>query len=275
MSEQVSTQAAGQLANATTQPGQQVSQQALSQPQIDPNEFARYKREAERARGMQGYYDAGKKYGIERPEQLDEIGTLHKTLKEQGISPSQVAQLFGKQIADVTSDPSSLSKADIEKIVGERLTKMEADMARKAAESQHSSLIEAEYEELSEAKIKAILGDDAPAELIEMAKYAAIGRYGEQRSQYDESHPLKGMFGPAGRDGLGKITGWIKDTATKLKASQSLALGAAVRKTASSTPAGNVAGQGKPSNEPERSGGLPSRHAVEALAAQLRAKRGQ
>lgn len=225
---------------------------------------------------MQGYYDTGKQYGIERPEQFKEIGELYKTLNTQGIKPSQLASVFAKDVANVAGeDAGTLTKAQIEEIIGERVSKAQADMIRREAERMHDSQIDQDYKELEEDKIKSVLGEDAPAELIQLARYAAMGKMGEFRSAYDESHPLKGMFGPVGKDGIGKIQGWLKETTTKLKASQSLAIGAAARKTSASTPAGNVAGQGQPSSSTGRPGGLPTREQLEEAAAKLRAQRGR
>lgn len=280
MSEQT-TASAGQPGNTATQPGNgtAVSSQPLSQPQIDPNEFARYKREAEQARGMRPYFEAGNKYGLKSPDQLNEVGELYKTLSERGIKPSQVASMFGAQVAqqtDSASEVASMSKADIERMIGERLTKAEADMIRKNAEREHESAINSEYDQFSPENVKTWLGDGADDTLAELARYAAMGKYGEVRQTYGDDHPLKGMFGPAGKDGLGKIQSWLKESATKLRASQSLALGAAARKTASSTPAGNGSGQGQPKNEGRPGDFLAERRAeAEKMAEQLRAKRGK
>jgi len=265
---------AGQPGNSAPQPTQR---QDLSQPQIDPNEFAKYKREAEQARGMRPYFETGNKYGLKTPDQLNEVGELYQTLQRQGIRPTQVAQMFGQQVAQQMTpgeSPADLSKAEIERMIGEKLSKAEADMIRKAAQRDHDSTIDNEYNEFVPDKLKSVLGENANDALVELAKYAAIGKYSEVRNQYGEDHPLKGMFGPAGKEGMESIMSWLKDSATKLKASQSLALGAAARKTSAPTPAGNGAGQGQPSNAPGRPGGLPSREQVEAFAAQLRAKRG-
>lgn len=253
--------------------------QAAPQPtnqSFDSNEFARLQREASRAKGMQGYYDAGNQYGIKTPDQLKEVGELYQTMSSQGIKPSQLAQMFGSQVASQSQgSPENLSKADIEAIVGERLSKAQADMIRNAAQKEHDSAIDNEYNEFVPDKLKSVLGDKANDSLLDLARYAAIGKYSEVRNQYGDDHPLKGMWGPAGKDGLGKIMDWLKDSATKIQASQSLALGAAARKTSASTPGGNAANQGQPSQSSGRPGGLPSREQVEAFAAQLRAKRGQ
>ena len=281
MSEQT-TQSAGQPGNTATQPGNSgtaASSQPLSQPQIDPNEFARYKREAEQARGMRPYYETGNKYGLKSADQLNEVGELYKTLSERGIKPSQVASMFGAQVAqqtDSASDVANMSKADIERMIGERLTKAEADMIRKNAEREHENSVSSEYEQFNNDNVKAWLGEGTDDTLAELARYAALGKYGEVRQAYGDDHPLKGMYGPAGKDGLGKIQSWLKESATKLRASQSLALGAMARKTTTSTPAGNGSGQGQPQNNTGRPGDFLSerRQAAEAMAEKLRAKRG-
>jgi hypothetical protein len=282
MSEQT-TQSAGQPGNTATQPGTSgtaASSQPLSQPQIDPNEYARYKREAEQARGMRPYYEAGNKYGLKSADQLNEVGELYKTLSERGIRPSQVASMFGNQVAqqtDSASEVANMSKADIEKMIGERLTKAQADMIRAQAEKEHESSVSGEYDRFTTDTMKGWLGEGADDTLAELARYAAIGKYGEVRKPYGDDHPLKGMYGPAGKDGLGEIEKWLKESATKLRASQSLALGAAARKTVSSTPAGNGSGQGQPKNEGRPGDFLAQRRAAaeamaEKLAAQKRAR---
>lgn len=267
---------ASEFENVARQPAQAAPQPTSQQPQFDSNEFARLQREASRAKGMQGYFDAGNQYGIKTPEQLREVGELYQTMSSQGIKPSQLAQMFGSQVAAQSQgSPENLTKADIESIVGERLSKAQADMIRTAAQKEHDSAIDNEYGEFVPEKLKSVLGENANEALVELARYAAIGKYSEVRNQYGDDHPLKGMWGPAGKDGIGNIMGWLKESATKLQASQSLALGAAARKTPASTPGGNGASQGSPSQSSGRPGGLPSREQVEAFAAQLRAKRGQ
>jgi len=279
MSEQT-TQSAGQPGNTATQPGTSgtaASSQPLSQPQIDPNEFARYKREAEQARGMRPYYETGNKYGLKSADQLNEVGELYKTLSERGIKPSQVASMFGAQVAQQTesaSDVANMSKADIERMIGERLTKAQADMIRSQAEREHENSVSSEYEQFNNETVKSWLGEGTDDTLAELARYAALGKYGEVRQAYGDDHPLKGMYGPAGKDGLGKIQSWLKESATKLRASQSLALGAAARKTGTSTPAGNGSGQGQPKNEGRPGDFLAQRReAAEAMAARLAAQR--
>ena len=108
MSEQT-TASASQPGNTATQPGNgtAVSSQPLSQPQIDPNDYARLKRIEQQYNGQKSYYDTGSKYGLKSANELNEVGELYKTLSERGIKPSQVASMFGAPIAQVEVDPSS------------------------------------------------------------------------------------------------------------------------------------------------------------------------
>ena len=280
MSEQT-TASASQPGNTATQPGNgtAVSSQPLSQPQIDPNDYARLKRIEQQYNGQKSYYDTGSKYGLKSANELNEVGELYKTLSERGIKPSQVASMFGAQVAQQTesaSDVANLSKADIERMIGERLTKAQADMIRSQAEKEHESSVTGEYEQFTNDTMKGWLGEGTDDTLAELARYAAIGKYGEVRKAYGDDHPLKGMYGPAGKDGLGTIQSWLKESATKLRASQSLALGAAARKTATSTPAGNSSGQGQPKNEGRPGDFLAERRAAaEQMAARLAAQRQQ
>ena len=280
MSEQT-TASASQPGNTATQPGNgtAVSSQPLSQPQIDPNDYARLKRIEQQYNGQKSYYDTGSKYGLKSANELNEVGELYKTLSERGIKPSQVASMFGAQVAQQTesaSDVANMSKADIERMIGERLTKAQADMIRSQAEKEHESSVTGEYEQFTNDTMKGWLGEGTDDTLAELARYAAIGKYGEVRKAYGDDHPLKGMYGPAGKDGLGTIQSWLKESATKLRASQSLALGAAARKTATSTPAGNSSGQGQPKNEGRPGDFLAERRAAaEQMAARLAAQRQQ
>ena len=280
MSEQT-TASASQPGNTATQPGNgtAVSSQPLSQPQIDPNEYARLKRIEQQYNGQKSYYDTGSKYGLKSANELNEVGELYKTLSERGIKPSQVASMFGAQVAQQTesaSDVANMSKADIERMIGERLTKAQADMIRSQAEKEHESSVTGEYEQFTNDTMKGWLGEGTDDTLAELARYAAIGKYSEVRQAYGDDHPLKGIYGPAGKDGLGTIQSWLKESATKLRASQSLALGAAARKTATSTPAGNSSGQGQPKNEGRPGDFLAERRAAaEQMAARLAAQRQQ
>ena len=123
--------------NVARQPAQ-AAPQPTAQSSVDQNEFARLQREAERAKGMQGYFNAGNEYGIKTPEQLREVGELYRNMTSQGFKPSQMAQMFGSQVASQSQgSPENLTKADIEAIVGERLSKAQADMIRNAAQKEH------------------------------------------------------------------------------------------------------------------------------------------
>lgn len=267
---------AGQPASAASQPvvTQQSTQNVLSQQQIDPQQYEVLRRKAEQADGMRSYYDTGRKYGFDRPEKLEEFGQLAKTLQERGLSPKQVAAAFAPEVAAQSANPENLTKEQIEEMIGQRVTKAQADLIRSQAQAEHDRHLSSEWDELEDVgKIKSLLGEGFDDKAAEFAKYAALGLHMSQRKPYGDDHPLKGTFGYAGPQGMESIRNQLKEYATALKAQQALSIGAAARKTpASSTPAGNGAGQGKP--DARKPGQLPSRADIEAaLEARQAARR--
>lgn len=269
----------GQAAAAPSGNPQQST--VLSQPQIDPNEYARYKadaekyqREVDRVKGMLPLFQAAQQAGFKDPAIIGKYGEFHKKATENGLSPDQLMGIFTRQVAEQSDDPAGMSKAQIETMIGETVTKRQADFIRDQAEKQHNAGFAADHQGFVPAKLKAVKGfedlDDSAAEF-----YAAAGEglYYKGLKPYGEDHPLKGQYQPGGAEQLESVYGKLRAFRDSQRASQTLAIGAAARKgTPSNTPAGSNAGQGKP--ETNGSGGRPSRRErLEASAERVMAEK--
>jgi len=274
---QPDSQSAGTLAtnqgSTGTQQQQQIDPQAFQRLQT---EYATTKRQLEQANGMRPFYEKAKNYGLKDEATLEEVGKFYQTATKRGFTPRQLASMFEDEKTG-SGEQTPMSREAIEQMLEERAAKMERDFATKQAEKEWESQLHAEYDELEdEAFYNSLQGETPSKELTELMRFAALGKHQLSRTRLGDDHPLKGRYAPAGKEGLGGIKKWLTDTYGAVKANKILAAGAAVNKSAASTPAGNGANGGKPDQNPQaqRPGGLPSRQAAEAKLAEIQARRG-
>lgn len=266
--------AAGQLGQ---QPTPQPAPIAAPSQSLSPEDYQRLTRAEQQYKGALPVIQAANRFGLKSSKDFETYGPVIQTLRDKGIDPQQFTAAFSSQVQEQAQDqgvePNQLSHRDIERMVGEKLTAMKADMIREQAQAEHDKAMNSEYDELERDDFYSdALGDLKDSkEGRELLRYAAIGRHlaGTDRKEYSDG-PLKGKFGPAGRDGLGSIKNWLgssfKGIVTGLKAGQAAGIGAAARNgVAAGTVGGNSGSQGLPGNTPDkgRPGGLPSKAKLE------------
>lgn len=203
----------------TTQPANAAVVQpasAPSTPAIDPGEFARMQQQV---RGMQGFYEKARTYGLKDETSLDQWGGAIKNLSSKGVNPQALMQAFSAT-DDGEGRTGKEAVADVEELLGRKMSEFEKKFVRQQAEKEHNSAMDSELAELTPESIKKLLGEDAPAAMQEFARYAAIGRHMELRQPYEESHPMHGMLKPVGKDGLGTISSWLAETKKALMTAQ-------------------------------------------------------
>lgn len=261
---------AEQNTSTQAQPGNtaaQVAASAPSTPAIDPGEFARLQRIEQQYKGMQGYYQKAQHYGLKDEQTLDSWGGAIKNLSNKGVNPQALMQAF-QDTDDGEARTGKEAVADVEELLGRKMSEFEKKFVKQQAEKEHNSAIEAELNELSPESVKKILGDDTPDSLRDVLALAARQKHLELRQPYENDHPLAGGYRPAGKDGLGSISTWLAETKKALLTAQKTALAAQIGDAASKSRTGSVAGStpaGPPGNSNNRRpGGLPSKEEVQA-----------
>lgn len=250
--------AAGQLGQ---QPTPQPAPLAAPSQSLSTEDYQRLTRAEQQYKGALPLIQAATRFGFKSPKDIEEYGPVVQTLREKGINPQQFTAAFGSQVQEQAQEqgvsPRELSHQDIEQMLGEKMSKFKADLIREQAQAEHDKAMASEYDELERDDFYSdALGDLKDSkEGRELLRYAAIGRHlaGTERKEYSDG-PLKGKFGPAGRDGLGSIKNWLgssfKGIVTGLKAGQAAGIGAAARNgVAAGTVGGGSAGQGAPAKD--------------------------
>lgn len=267
-----------QVASGSAAASPTASQGAPGQPapqpqQIDPSEFARLQsenqalqRESAKVKGFQPFYEKAKAYGFDKPEAFDQYGPAIKTMRDRGIDPANFAKAF-EQVKNEDPDQSAaLTIKDVERLVGEKMSEAQKKWIREQATKERDGVLSSELDSLSEAQVAKLLGDDVPDPFKKVAYFAALGQHISSRTPYAEDHPLAGELGPVGKDGMETISKFLKESygniRTAMEAASAAKIGAAARKPAPST-AGSAAGQGAPTNNNKRPGGLPSKADIE------------
>jgi len=279
------------VANGTTgQPASNAAPQlgqGQNAPQLSAEQISQLQRAADQYRGAAPLINNALKYGLKSPQDFDTYGPLIQTLRQSGTDPRQLMAVFSGNAAQVSEqigkEPADWTKADIERMVGERISKVEADLIRKQAEKEHQSALDAELGEIeSDQTLDELLGEHkgslgTSAKARELLKFAMAGYHAYKgRGQYGDDHPLKGQYSPAGKDGMGKLKGWfseaLKETVTSFQASQAAQIGKGARAAAGTPAANNGVSQGAPKDE-RKPGQPPTRAQLQAAYEELQASR--
>lgn len=182
---------------------------------------------------------------------LDEYGQLAGVLKERGMTPSQLAQLFSVKKPEKAENAAF----DAEKFKSELLGEVSKQTTRERAEAAYREKI-AELPKTIRAKVKALLGDDFDDSMAELIADGFESRVHRSRFSIDrpEGDPLRGQYGSDWNEAM--IEEAMKpyaDLPSKLKGQQLKAVGEAVNKaraaSAGATPAGNPGGNGAPTQD--------------------------
>lgn len=263
---------AGNVQNQSTQQQQQVDYATYTKLQQD---YQTAQRQAQQAAGMRPFVEKARGYGLSDEAALEKVGKFYQQATAKGLRLEQIAAMFDDEKTG-PEQSDTISRAEMLKLMEERDEKIRKGIATETAQKEYERELLAELEALEDEKLYGgIAGEGASKEMIELMKHAAIGKYGTIRQPFGDDHPLKGRYGPAGKQGLETIQKWLKDTYTAMNAKKVLDMGKAVNKTPANPPAGNGASGGKPeANGPARGpGGVPTRAELEAMHQEILAKR--
>lgn len=242
---------------------------------LDASEHAVLKQNNERVRGMQGYYEAGAKYGLKKPEDFESVGRFRKfeeNLKGRGLTMEQIEQAFTVQESEA-QQAASLDVAALEKQFGEKFVpadKFTKELDRRDALRDHNSASDREAGMLKNA-IAELAGENASTRdkwLIENAVKAVID---ESRTLYPKDHPLhESHLAALDEKGIAAVVERVKK---EIAVSDGADMAAVGKKAAASksvaTPAGNKASQGKATEEDKSASGMDRiRAATERFAKQ-------
>lgn len=218
---------------------------------LDASEHAVLKQNNERVRGMQGYYEAGSKHGLKKPEDFEAVGRFRKfeeSLKGRNLTMDQIEQAFTVQEQE-RQDGGSVDVAAIEKRIGEKFVPAESftkELDRRDAMRDHKSASEREQGLLKTA-ISELAGENASTRdkwLIENSVKAILD---EHRGLYPQGHPLHETH-LAALDEKG-IASLVEKVKKEIAVSDGADMAAIGKKAAASkpvaSPAGNKTGQGK------------------------------
>src|SRR5688500_353625 len=160
---------------------------------VSRDELQTLRRERERARGMEGFFQKANSLGLKRVEDLDGFGKFQDTLKSRNLSMEQLLKAFEEPEAP---EGGAVDFAAIEKQLNGRYVPADQFEAKLG---EHSKLIEARFEHKQTLAAERAVLDKALAELtkganprdqylIEQAFRAAVSD--DKRPLYPAGHPL-------------------------------------------------------------------------------------
>lgn len=254
---------------AATQPGNQPAVQPTTSQsnfvQVSPDDYARYKRAEEQARGAAQFYEKAKAAGFDRPEAFETYAQQQARLKKYGVNLDGVLASFESERGD-TGAPV----VDTDAIIGKA-----TEAASRAADerwnyhdsrSKHTAAVESTARAVDEFvdKIEDLNATQKRWLKSDLKMQADAARRSNE-NLYDDSHPLRAYdFRPLPSD---KLTALFAATTKELAASKAAALeakGVAAQRP-SGTPAGQGGSQGKPTNQSDkRSDGRPTKEVIAA-----------
>lgn len=243
---------------------------------LDVAEYETLRRNNERVRGLEGYYQAGGKIGIKSPQDFDRWARLNETAQKSGVDLDMLVEALANPGRN--DEPKPVTTADLE---GNYLTK--ADIAKMLDEREHGVLAKTAHERAVESEkglLDKSLRDLFGTEYNDWERDAALYRIEQKRGLYPDSHPLhKDHLRPFDEPTLKPLLDAIKAERQKLKGGDLKAQGDAAAAGKITTPAGSSGTRPqtptpRPGDE-RRPGGLPSKASVESEHVKRQAARGQ
>lgn len=220
---------------------------APATPSIDPAEFARYKRSHEQYEGARPLIEAATKNGWKDPSDFAAWGGVRSLAEKRGFKADQLTSFLGDSPqTKEPGEPETFTKADVEKMIGEKMSAAQ----REAAIASGRSSMDADLAELSPEKVALALGDDVPDEYKEFAADGVMAVYYKNCKAYPAGHPLAGgeYLSPGGKEAVAQAVNKAKATFAAIVASQEAKyagkIGKAATKPVSQT-AGGPSNSGK------------------------------
>lgn len=247
--------------------GQTQSSVPVGYRTISDGDYEKLTRASQQYDGVRPYYEAGAKHGLKTATDFDRIAPLLAFTKERNIDPAKFVESFGKPETDPPKPQDGFTREDVAKLIGESETKFRTE----TAQSQHDAAFKTELEELSDDRVKKIVGDKAPAALLELVSEAVWSKYQKSRQVYPEGHPLAGRLGLGGRETIEKVNKWVTDALPLINAHFLGQIGKSAR-TVTSTPAGDTAATGQPT-KPAAGDPDARRTRLEGMASKILARK--
>jgi hypothetical protein len=238
---------------------------------LDAAEAQVLRQNNERVRGMQGYYEAGSKYGLKKPEDFESVGkwrSFEKSLKDKGLTTEQIMAAFESQETEQQAPQTpQLDRATIEKILGGKIVtadELESREKRNSAISEREKLTASE-KQLMDKYLADTLGENPSTRDRFLMQNALRALMEEKRQLYPEGHPLHSEFlAPFDEKSATALFDEFKKQIAVSEGSDMAALGKEAAKSKPvPTPAGNRAGQGKADDNPSSTPKSQLRAAIE------------
>ncbi len=253
---------------------------------ISRDELTTLRRNNERVRGMEPFFQKANQLGLKRIEDLDGIGKFNSVLDKKGIKRDALMQALMAEEQDTGGEQpqGGLTLEAIEKQLGPKFMsaeKFEAELNKRDAMYAHKSAMVGEQSAVQKTidGLIAKLGEGASARDKALLPSAFKAMLAEKRGLYPDEHPLsKEQLAPFDEKSLGALAAEFEKSLGLADAQAVAALGDETNKGGrKSTVAGSsTTTTTKPPNASEsdmRSGGRPSVAAVEAAYAKRVARR--
>lgn len=251
---------------------------------VSRDELTTLRRNSEKVRGMEGFYQESSRRGFKRPEDFGTFDKFNETLKGKGLTMDQMVQILqGQEEKAEKPAGGGMDPASIEKFLKDQgyMTKAEVDktFSRRDALTAHQQALAKEGEYLKN-KYGELLGENPTDYDKFLIENAARAHLDGKRSTYPEGHPLhQETLAAYDEKGLELVWGELKQMHAKSRGADLAAKGAAVNNGAKPIAGGGGSKQPpKPADKDDDDAPIGSpehKRKVERYAASLASKRGQ
>lgn len=249
---------------------------------LDATEYETLRRNNERLRGSESYFQAGSKYGIKRPEDFETYGKFKEAADKRGLKLEALTQALMAGEQDSGGDTGALDIAAIEKQLGSKYIpadKFEAELNRRDALYEHKTALKQEESIISKAidGLMSKLGESVSARDKATLPRAFKALVNEKRNLYPHGHPLRDeQFSPHDDKSLASLVAEFEKELGLTEAAEVADIGDKANRKVT-TPAGGSTSTKPSKSDPKdkpRPGTPEHRRMVEEAAKKLQAKRG-
>lgn len=218
--------------------------------QVSADDYARYKRAEEQARGAAQFYEKAKAAGFDRPEAFESYAQKQARLKQYGVNIDGILSSFESEKGDAGGAPVVDTDQIIAKATEAARAAADETWNRRTSESAHKEALGATGKAIDEwvDKVDGLSATHRKWLKSDLRGQAEAARRSNE-NLYDDSHPLRSYdFRPLPGDKLSAILDATKKEIAAVTAQALEAKGVAAQKP-SGSPAGQGTAQGKPNND--------------------------
>lgn len=231
------------------------TQPATAQPStntisISADDYARYKRAEEQARGAAQFYEKAKSAGFDRPEAFESYAQQQARLKKYGVNVDGILSSFESEQGSGTGAPVVDTDAIIARAEAAATAAAEKTWTSKTSEASHKEAVGATVKAIDEYvdKFEGLSAQHKRWLKADLKGQADAARR-DAANVYADDHPLRSYdFRPLPADKLTALFEATKKEIAAIKAGELEAKGVAAQKP-SGSPAGQGTAQGKPNND--------------------------